>query len=395
LKKLLLVSLTPPGTRNVGEVVLQELCALLPPGVLAVCDVGLSPPLTPNYPYLHLQPPIERVWRPLPGRLGGLANHLRVRTRFVREVRALSQRILEFARSQGVERLLVVLNSQALNAMAAQLKRESGLPMSVIVWDPPKALALNQLWDAESARWANDRFGEAMRAADAAMVVSEEMVEEYGRLYGTRCEVVRHALTEQLPVRAGCEGPLRIGFAGTMYDSAQLNLLISALNACAWTLHGRSVQLRMVGNYYRFTHLLAAANVELLGWRDASETLRLLGECDFCYLPVAFTESFSELARLAFPTKLGSYLGAGCPVLVHGPETSTSVRFARREGIGESCTCMDAAELAAALARQADPERRSQFLAAVERARAAHFRHEAMRDSFARFLGVPASELQH
>jgi hypothetical protein len=386
--------MTPPGTRNVGEVILRDLCALLPRDSLAVCDVGPAPPVELDVPYRHVPAPDERAWRPLSGRAGGLANHVRVRGAFRRAVASARRQVEGFAREQRAERLLVALNSQAMNAMGAGLASATGLPMSVIVWDPPHATAINQGWDSASARWADERFSEAMRAADAAMVVSEEMVEDYGQRFGLRCEVVRHALpvmhaTRPMPP----EGRIRIGFAGTLYDSAQLDRLLQALNACQWRLQGREVVLRMIGNYYRFTALTAPAQVELLGWQGAEETTRLLAECEFNYLPIAFLPGFGELARLAFPSKLGNFLAAGRPVLVHAPEGSTSMRFARAHGFGETCTSMQVESLGEALARICDPSRHAQCLEAVERTRQRFFTPAVMRSAFARFLAVPESEL--
>lgn len=396
LKKLLLVTMTPPGTRNVGEVILRDLCSLLPSGSWSVCDVSPFPPVSLPVPYRHIPAPDESAWRPLPGRVGGALNHLRVRTRFTHQVDAARAQVLDFAREQGAEQLLVVLNSQSINAMGAGLARDSGLPMRSIVWDPPHATALTAGWDSTSSRWADRRFGEAIRASESAMVVSEPMVEEYSRRFGTRCEVVRHALSELRPLGvAGTAGPLRIGFAGTLYDANQLNCLLDALHSSNWRLLGRPVVLRMVGNFYRFTGLTAPANVELLGWRDSDETMRLLSECELNYLPVSFASHFRDQARLAFSTKLGAFLAAGRPVLAHGPMEAASVRFSTEQELGETCTSMDAGELHAALERLVSPAAYPNYVQAVGRCREAHFTRPVMRAAFARFLGVAESELLH
>lgn len=43
IKKLLLVTLTPPGDRNVGEIILRDLCMQLPKNRLVVFTIAPNP----------------------------------------------------------------------------------------------------------------------------------------------------------------------------------------------------------------------------------------------------------------------------------------------------------------------------------------------------------------
>jgi hypothetical protein len=79
--RILLVTLTPPGTGNVGEIILKDLCALLPAGTVHVCVVA---PRTPSvllsagaFTFLEASPDARQSG--LPGRLGGFVNAIHVR----------------------------------------------------------------------------------------------------------------------------------------------------------------------------------------------------------------------------------------------------------------------------------------------------------------------------
>lgn len=63
----------------------------------------------------------------------------------------------------------------------------------------------------------------------------------------------------------------------------------------------------------------------------------------------AFDSDLAQGARLSFPLKLSSLLGAGCPLLAFGPEGSSVVRLVRQYACGAVCTEPNALALAAAL----------------------------------------------
>jgi hypothetical protein len=340
---------------------------------------------------MRLCAPKESPYRPLPGRLGGLLNYLRIRTTFQAHARSITRQIAEFASEQRVERVLMTLNTQTLNAIAADLAKQTGLPLFCIVWDPPVALARYHGWDLASTNWSRRKFDSAMKASRQAMVVSEAMVQQYERDYGVPCVIVRHAFEDHI-VRAVLptkdESVVRIGFAGTLYDQSQMNCLIAALNLMDWVIDGRPVSIRMIGNFYRFTELNGPANIELLGWRSTEDTRRLLSQCDITYLPVSFAERFSEFARLAFPTKLSTFLAAGRPVLVHGPDVAAPVPFCRKQGFGVACTSMDAMALKDVIAELMTPGTYEVLQGNVRRTCIEHFSRAVMKRQFAQFIGV-------
>jgi hypothetical protein len=230
-----------------------------------------------------------------------------------------------------------------------------------------------------------------MKASKRAMVVSEAMVRQYERDYGVPCVIVRHAFEDDIVrsvVPAKDESVVRIGFAGTLYDQSQLNCLIAALNLMGWSIDGRPISLRLIGNFYRFTELSGPANIELLGWRSTEDTRRLLSECDFAYLPVPFAARYLEFARLAFPTKLSAFLAAGCPVLVHAPDFAAPVPFCREQGFGVACTSMDASTLKQAIEELMAPATYEILQGNVRRTCIEHFSRAVMKRQFAQFIGV-------
>lgn len=391
--KTLLVTWTPPGDRNVGEIILRDLCQFFPPGRLGVCEVSRFPPGEPHGG-LRIAAPDESPWRPLPGRAGGFLNHARIRTTFAREADAIAGRIAEFAAQQGAQQLWVTLNSQALVRLAARLQRITQLPLRALVWDPIGFLARHQGWDAHSAAWSEANFDRAMAVSASAMVVSQSMVDDYGHRFGLPCKIVRHAFDVSRMLTPGDDdGFIKIGFAGTLYDASQLDSLVQALSAMNWMLGHRRVKLRIIGNYYRFNRLNAPAHIELMGWRSTEDARALLAECAFAYLPIPFGAHFADFARLAFPTKLSTYLAAGCPILLHAPAYADVAKFCAQQGVGAVCASMDPSVLGGTIkalhARLDDASLRD----AVWRTCVENFSREVMRRNFADFIGAAEYEL--
>jgi len=389
--RILLVTWTPPGCRNVGEIILRDLCSFLPPASLRICEVSNFPDAGSDYEGIRLAAPDEQAWYPLPGRVGGFFNHLRVRFAFRRQADRLVQAIADYALAQGVEKIWLTLSSQALIRVGAQLAEKTQLPILSLVWDPADFLASHQGWDSHSVRWTMRNFHRTMARSSRAMVVSEPMVQRYSSDYGIPCTVVRHAFEEspvELNEAVDDQQPIRIGFAGTLYDQSQLNCLLEALNQLEWALGGRPIILRMIGNFYRFTKLQVPAQVELLGWRGTEATRQLLTQCTFAYLPVSFQSSYAEFARLAFPTKLSTYLAAGRPVLVHAPDYAAPVPFCQELGFGAVCTSMSVDALKSTILALCTPGVQLSMMKNVRRTHLEHFSRKVMRRQFAKFLDV-------
>lgn len=395
MPRTLLVTWTPPGDRNVGEIILRDLCSLLPDDAIRVCEVSNFPALPSRYENLRLKAPIERLRRQLPGGLGALLHHLRVRSTFRAQARALIEPIARYAQEQQVERVWLVLSSQALITIGREFAERLRLPMFSLVWDAPAYLAQDLGWDSLSIAWTRKNFAAAMRASTRCMVVSDAMVEKYQAAYDVPCVVVRHAFEPPGTSLSSASDrqEWRIGFAGSMHEKRQLDLLITALNDMHWQHAGRPIRLRMIGNHYRFTELSQPACIELLGWQSNEQTRSLLADCDLCYLPVPFGAHFREFAELSFPTKMSTYLAAGRPILMHGPPGAPPLRLNEAHQFGVSCTSMNAQALGNSLQEMLDPERCSRLAQNAQQVCQQLFTRAVMRRQFGKFLGIDETDL--
>src|SRR5262249_52913447 len=100
-------------------------------------------------------------------------------------------------------------------------------------------------------------------------------------------------------------------------------------------------------------------SISVHGWVSQRELQGVLRGADILFLPFSFSERVRYAVETGFPSKTADYLASGTPILVFGPNYSSLVAYARREGFAEMVTEADPDLLAEAIRRIAlDPGHR-------------------------------------
>ncbi len=179
-----------------------------------------------------------------------------------------------------------------------------------------------------------------MKAAAALMVPNEHLRDEYLKRYGVDSVVIRNPCPmpdldalDRMP-RAFPEG-INIVFTGTVYHAHYdaFHNLIAALRS----LGRNDVRLHIYTSQPEL-HLRKAGvsgpGVICHPHIPASEVPRVLRHADILFLPLAFDSPIPEVIRTSAPGKMGEYLSAGRPVLVHAPADSFVSWYFRENGCG-------------------------------------------------------------
>lgn len=117
-----------------------------------------------------------------------------------------------------------------------------------------------------------------------------------------------------------------------------------------------------------------------------AEMPRIQMEADALFLPLAFDSPYPDLVRTSATTKLGEYLAARRPVLVHAPPDSFVSWYFRKHECGVVVDRLDPALLAESIGRLLDDVRLQQGLG--ERAWARSLADFDIRDARAAFAGL-------
>ena len=103
---ILLVTLTPPGDGNVGEIILKDLSGLLPAGTIQVLVVApRASLLNTSDGFKFYEAPADARKNRFPGKLGAVAHAIRIRTFFAWRAQRLARAIAAEAVQRGVGRV--------------------------------------------------------------------------------------------------------------------------------------------------------------------------------------------------------------------------------------------------------------------------------------------------
>jgi glycosyltransferase involved in cell wall biosynthesis len=129
--------------------------------------------------------------------------------------------------------------------------------------------------------------------------------------------------------------------------------------------------------------------------RPLSEIPSLQARADILFLPLAFDSPFPSLVRSSSPAKMGEYLAAGRPILVHAPQDSFVAHYFRQHGCGVVVGDLERAPLAEGVRALLEDENLRDRIGEAARARAlADFDIEDARASFAATVGIGSAKLE-
>jgi len=251
---------------------------------------------------------------------------------------------------------------------AAAYARDRGIPLHVIAHDRwQDTFTGSQAIKTGIAR----RFAAAYRQAASRFCVSPHMVDVYEDETGARGDVLYPARRRDFkgpstvsPRVAKPGTPFTVAYAGSIPEEG----LINALSLLARVLKAQAGQLLVFGPYTTESLAergLAGDNVIAGGSVPPTElATRLRSEADLLAASVSFSSEIRSAMELCFPSKLTDYSATGTPILVHGPPTSSAVRWGRdNPGVAEIVDTLDEVELARVLARLMSDMARRQTLA--------------------------------
>lgn len=242
--------------------------------------------------------------------------------------KALADEVLVIARQRNARAFWVVLHGSGV-AVASRLVKAGVLPLHATVHDDPAyANALRSRRYLPLVPLIARDFARALRGAASVDVIGSNMAEHYRRKYGVESSIVHRALpgpVEASPVHDKARHGLRVGVLGSTYSYGQLPILARVVEAAS-KLSGVPGRVLVVGRSHGErlrAEFAGRVEVEVLGHVDEPEAVARLRECFALYLNYPFGLMDYSLRRYSFPTKLGTYVLAARPILIHAPKDSS------------------------------------------------------------------------
>jgi glycosyltransferase involved in cell wall biosynthesis len=129
--------------------------------------------------------------------------------------------------------------------------------------------------------------------------------------------------------------------------------------------------------------------------RPLNEIPSLQADADILFLPLAFNSPFPALIRSSSPAKMGEYLAAGRPILVHAPYDTFVAHYFSQYGCGLVVGEPKRAPLAEGVRKLLEDDALRERVGVAARARAlADFDIEKARTSFAAAVGIDSANAE-
>jgi hypothetical protein len=256
-------------------------------------------------------------------------------------------------------------------AAAAAYAERAKLPLHLVVHDD---------WPNVEARLVLERrlIDQRLRywypKAASRLCVSPYMAEAYCRRYGAAADVLYPSCASDVPIAAeppvtlrGACDPFTVAFAGTiLLDYPQ------ALSRMATALRQIGGRLIVYGPKPNGSadSMLEQSNIEMRGQVSSPEMIRKCrAEAHTMFVPMSFGEQDRSNMETSFPSKLADSTAVGIPVVIHGPEYCSAVRWASENpGVAEVIAEPTVDALVGALRRLRDPTHRLKLAAqAIDR----------------------------
>lgn len=223
---------------------------------------------------------------------------------------------------------------------AARWCRLNNVGFSVSIHDDIRHQCPGPFWTDFSER------ATARAWTDAAnrFVISPEMGEEYSRRYGEKPWV---QITDGLLPGAIASGPreaakerMSVYFAGAVNLPYEPNFhaLQQALKLYQKEHATHSVRLILRGGRHFAWEDPLAPKIEVRPFGGTQEVEKDFADADVLYLPLSMDPAFKNFAQFSLSTKMVTYLGAGIPILYHGPTDSAAYALLGRTRACLACS---------------------------------------------------------
>jgi glycosyltransferase involved in cell wall biosynthesis len=390
--KIALVSHVLPPTWSGQSMILERLLRGLDPSSYVLVRTMCIPDggsYTESLPGKMFDVPSPLPSAPLAG-VRGVGSLLRGLLATVRRRAAL---IAEIVQAERCDSIVVCTGGDMLDIPAAYLAaRRTGVRFIPYYFDHWSQQAV---FSPRLQRLIKRLEPYILRRASSVIVPNEFLARDLQMYGGVRTAIVRNACdvpsTPLARTRDG-RGPASIVYTGAVYAANHdaFRNLVDVL---------RSGGLDATLNIYTAQSPDEIAEAGIRGpvsvkpHRSLNEIPSLQADADILFLPLAFESPFPGLIRSSSPAKMGEYLAAGRPILVHAPYDSFVAHYFGTHECGLVVGELERAPLADAVRSLVDDEHLRDRIGEAAHARAvADFDIRTARASFAATVGIDFAE---
>ena len=338
--KFALISHQVPPTGTGQPLVIYRMLQDFRPDDYSV--ISFAPPNADNNAYASSHTlPGRYHYLPRPSRINrghrfGL-RHLREGINIPVAVLQHAKRITRIVTEDACEAVVACTGDVTLLPAGYLASRRAGVPFYAYVFDH---YSYREWEDPSAAFWARRFEPFLMKRATAVIAPNEVLRDDLRARFGVEATVIHNSLDISLydpgahvPTSTQ-DGEIKIVYTGEIYE-AHYDAFRNLVSAIA-LLRRPEIKLHLYTN--RPDEELNALGISGPVVRhqalEMTEMPRVQMDADILFLPLAFTSPYPQLVRTSATTKLGEYLAARRPVLVHAPGDSFVSWYFREHNCG-------------------------------------------------------------
>lgn len=257
--------------------------------------------------------------------------------RQVAAVNMLVQKLLEVT----CDAYWIVSHNEGLRLAYELARLQKARPVHITVHDDwAGALVARSVRYRLMANAAQQLTIRALQTVTSFDVISRGMQAYYEGLSGHKGAICHRylgiaSINTLHTTHAGAHNEIRIGHIGSIYKKKDLLAFITLIKDF-FELKRQKPVLQMWGCHLTIDDIPDALRsyVQFYPTAAEDEVILHLAQCNFVYAMYPMQQSLRIFAKTSLPTKLTSYLQAGCPVFGHCPQDSTLAEYLNTTGLG-------------------------------------------------------------
>jgi hypothetical protein len=262
----------------------------------------------------------------------------------------LEAKLNEIIRQNGVKAVHTIAHACWDTLAAFKVARQHRLPFFLTIHDDP-AYCVRGNPQQEKLLYG---VANCWQEATARFVISEEVGEELCRRWGKKDYIL---VTDGLANIAKQPRPshpnrLSVYFMGLLHNAYEPNFvaLQKALRIVSEQQPQLKIQFILRCGSIRKEAVVHPELLRVLPFGSEAEVQSDLESADVLYQPLSFRPGTLAMNTYSLSTKMVTYLGAGLPILFHGPADSAAAKLLSRNKAAVICSINEPNQLAKALA---------------------------------------------
>lgn len=393
-EKILLLTDIPPCTNYTGGIMLSQLVRFLIEEKIDVEYYSIEDP------YLNAkidttvsdEVKLIRVNRP-----NEIISKKNTYNNFSKKLKAVIKSVKNYISSNSFSKIWIVIQGEVMTEIAYHIMNDKNYKYIVQIWDPIEWWTKEHKFDKEREKKVLNKHDEVLKNAECCITTSEAMTEYFNKKLGINCIEVMPPLKKVNFVSSKTKkekDKFVIAMSGQVYSQDELEALFLALDSMSWKIGDKKIYFEHYGSWYNSQDFINEREkykdrIICHGFVHQSMLLSYLSNADLLYCPYFFSKdkALKKVSELSFPSKLITYLSLDVPVLMHGPNYASPVKFLEKYNAGYVITSDNPNDIAKKLTNIASLNSK-EILINARKVFESNFTYEVVKNNFFKALNI-------